>query len=147
GFYGRYEFLNKSNILFSSTCPSPFDPTIYINETEQPSGNISSNGYPQNVICEWSYTTTIGFQFNLELTILDLEGSKTKDPPHGCQSSVLKIYSEGRIDELCGQEKNLSFILTNSNWFTLQFISLIRQTQEPLQGFHLSWTIVQVKTN
>ncbi|CAF3455181.1 unnamed protein product [Rotaria sp. Silwood1] len=147
GFYGRYEFLNKSNILFSSTCPSPFDSAIYINETEQPSGNISSNGYPQNVICEWSYTTTIGFQFNLELTTLDLEGSKTKDPPHGCQSSVLRIYSEGRIDELCGQEKNLSFILTNSNWFTLQFISLIRQTHEPLQGFQLSWTIVQVKTN
>ncbi|CAF3689170.1 unnamed protein product [Rotaria sordida] len=147
GFYGRYEFLNASNILFSSTCRSPFDPIIYINETEQPSGNLSSNGYSENVICEWSYTTTIGFQFNLALIVLDLEGSKTKDPPQGCQSSVLRIYSEGRIDEFCGQEKNLPFILTNSNWFTLQFISLTRQTQEQLQGFQLSWTIVQVKTN
>ncbi|CAF3720237.1 unnamed protein product [Rotaria socialis] len=144
GFYGRYEFLNESNILFSSVCRSPFDSIIHINETEQPSGNLSSNGYPENVICEWSYATTNGFQFNLELTMLDLEGSKTKDPPQGCQSSVLRIYSEGKIEELCGQEKDI-YILTNSNWFTLQFISLNRQTQDPLQGFSLSWTIVQVK--
>jgi hypothetical protein len=79
--------------------------------------------------------------------MLEMEGSKTKDPPPGCQSSVLRIYSEGRIDEMCGQQENTTFILTNSNWFTLQFISLIRQTKEPLRGFHLSWTIVQVKIN
>ncbi|CAF5069335.1 unnamed protein product, partial [Rotaria magnacalcarata] len=144
GFHGRYEFFNESSIFFSSVCRSPFDSIIHINETEQPSGNLSSNGYPENVICEWSYATTSGFQFNLELTMLDLEGSKTKDPPQGCQSSVLRIYSEGKIEELCGQEKDI-YILTNSNWFTLQFISLNRQTQEPLQGFSLSWTIVQVK--
>jgi hypothetical protein len=76
-----------------------------------------------------------------------LEGSKTKDPPQGCQSSVLRIYSDGQIDELCGQQEKISYILTNSNWFTLQFISLIRQTKESLRGFHLTWTIVQVKTN
>lgn len=145
GFHGRYEFLNESNRLFSSKCRSPFDSVIYINETEQPSGNLSSNGYPENVICEWSYTTKTGFQFNLELVLIDLEGSKIKDPPQGCQTSVLRIYSEGRIDELCGQEKIFSFLLTTSNWFTVQFISLNRQTQEPLQGFFLSWTIVQVK--
>jgi hypothetical protein len=79
--------------------------------------------------------------------MLEMEGSKTKDPPQGCQSSVLRIYSEGRIDELCGTQNNISYILTNSNWFTLQFISLIRQTKEQLRGFNLSWTIVQVKTN
>jgi hypothetical protein len=79
--------------------------------------------------------------------MLEMEGSKTKDPPQGCQSSVLRISSEGRIDELCGIQENISYILTNSNWFTLQFISLIRQTKEQLRGFHLSWTIVQLKTN
>jgi hypothetical protein len=147
GFDGRYQFLNQSNYLFSSLCRSPFDPIIYINQTEQPSGNLSSNGYPENIICEWSYKTGYGFQFNLELIILEMEGSKTKDPPQGCQSSVLRISSEGRVDELCGQQENISFILTNSNWFTLQFISLIRQTKESLRGFHLSWTVVQIKMN
>ena len=34
---------------------------------------------------------------------------------------------------------------TNSNWFTIQFISLTRLTKEPLGGFQLSWTIVQMK--
>ena len=47
----------------------------------EPSGNLSSNGYPENLICEWSYVTTRGFQFHLELNLLEMEGSKTKDPP------------------------------------------------------------------
>ncbi|CAF3642562.1 unnamed protein product [Rotaria sp. Silwood1] len=147
GFDGRYLFLNKSNILFSSSCRSPFDSMIYINETEEPSGNLSSNGYPENIICEWSYVTKHGFQFNLELNMLEMEGSKTKDPPQGCQSSVLRIYSEKRIDEFCGQEEKKYYFLTDSHWFTIQFISLNRQTKEPLRGFQLLWTVVQVKSN
>jgi hypothetical protein len=146
GFDGRYQFLNQSNILFSSSCRSPFDPIIYINETNESSGNLSSNGYPENVICEWSYVTTRGFQFNLELNMLEMEGSKTKDPPQGCQSSVLRIYSEGRIDELCGTQEKIYYFLTDSNWFTIQFISLNRQTKEPLRGFQLLWTVVQIKS-
>ncbi len=145
GFDGRYQFINQTDSLFSSKCRSPFDSIIHINETEQPSGNLSSNGYPENIICEWSYTTTHGYQFNLELSILEMEGSKTKDPPQGCQSSVLRIYSEGRIDELCGTQEKNSYILTNSNWFTIQFISLNRQTKEQLRGFYLTWIIVQNK--
>ena len=147
GFYGRYEFLNQSHSLFSSICRSPFDSIIYVNETDKPSGNLSSNGYPENIICEWSYITTSGFQFNLELSVLELEGSKTKDPPQGCQTSVLRIYSEGQINELCGKQEKISYILTKSNWFTVQFISLRRQTRELFRGFYLSWTVVQVRTN
>jgi hypothetical protein len=147
GFDGRYQFLNQTNSLFSSICPSPFDSIIQINETEQSSGNLSSNGYPENVICEWSYRTTEGFQFNLELIVLEMEGSKTKDPPQGCQSSVLRIYSEGRVEELCGIQEKISYFLTSSNWFSLQFVSLNRQTKEQLRGFYLSWTIVQMKSN
>jgi len=147
GFEGRYQFLNQSNTFFSSFCRSPFDPIIYINETNEPSGNVSSNGYPENVICERSYVTTHGFQFNLELNMLEIEGSKTKDPPQGCQSSILRIYSEGRTDELCGQQENIYYFLTDSNWFTIQFISLNRQTKEPLRGFRLLWTVVQVRSN
>jgi hypothetical protein len=79
--------------------------------------------------------------------MLEMEGSKTKDPPQGCQSSVLRIYSEGRIDELCGQQEKIYYFLTDSNWFTIQFISLNRQTKEPLRGFQLLWTIVQMKSN
>ena len=146
GFDGRYQFLNQTNSLFSSFCRTPFDPIIYINETNEPTGNISSNGYPENIICEWSYMTTHGYQFNLELTMLEIEGSKTKDPPQGCQSAVLRIYSEGRIDELCGQQEKVYYFLTDSNWFTIQFISLNRQTKEPFRGFELYWTIVQVKS-
>jgi hypothetical protein len=146
GFDGRYQFLNRSHDLFSSFCRNPFDPIITINETNHPSGNISSNGYPENVICEWTYVTTRGYQFNLELNMLEMEGSKTKDPPQGCQSSVLRIFSEGRVDELCGQQEKIYFFLTDSNWFTIQFISLNRQTKEPFRGFQLIWTIVQVKS-
>jgi len=79
--------------------------------------------------------------------MLEMEGSKTKDPPQGCQSSVLRIYSEGRIDELCGQQEKVYCFLTDSNWFTIQFISLNRQTKEPLRGFQLLWTVVQIKSN
>jgi hypothetical protein len=147
GFDGRYQFLNRSNSLFSSFCRSPFDPVIYINETNEPSGNISSNGYPENIICEWSYITTRGYQFNLELNMLEMEGSKSKDPPQGCQSSVLRIYSEKGMDELCGQQEKIYYFLTDSNWFTIQFISLNRQTKEPFRGFQLLWTIVQIKSN
>ncbi|CAF0891642.1 unnamed protein product [Adineta steineri] len=147
GFNGRYEFINQSHHLFSSKCRNPFDPIIDIDENEQTYGNISSNGYPENIICEWSYRTTYGFQFNLQITILDMEGSKIQDPPLGCQSSVLKIYSHERMDELCGKQENITYILTNSNWFTIQFISLNRQTKEYLQGFYLTWTIVQLKIN
>jgi hypothetical protein len=147
GFDGRYKFLNQSNPFFSSFCRTPFDPIIYINETIEPSGNLSSNGYPENVICEWSYVTTRGLQFNLELDILEIEGSKTKDPPQGCQTAVLRIYSEGRIDELCGQQEKGYYFLTDSNWFTIQFISLNRQTKELLRGFQLLWTVVQIKSD
>lgn len=147
GFDGRYQFVNQSSSFFSSFCRSPFDPIIHINETHEPSGNISSNGYPENVICEWSYVTTRGFQFNLELKMLEIEGSKTKDPPQGCQTAVLRIYSEGRIDELCGQQEKIHYFATDSNWFTIQFISLNRQTKEQLRGFQLFWTVVQLKLN
>ena len=34
GFEGRYQFLNQTNNFFSSSCRNPFDPIIYINETE-----------------------------------------------------------------------------------------------------------------
>ena len=146
GFDGRYQFLNETNPLFSSSCSSPFDPIIFVNETNSPSGNITSNGYPENVVCEWSYVTTRGYQFNLELNMLEMEGSKTKEPPQGCQSSVLRIYSERRVDEFCGQQEKIFFFLTDSNWFTIQFISLNRQTKELLRGFHLYWTVVQVKS-
>jgi hypothetical protein len=98
------------------------------------------------VICEWTYNTTYGFQFNLQLNMLEMEGSKTKDPVQGCQSSVLRIYSERQTEELCGQQEKVYTSLTNSNWFTLQFISLNRQTKEPLRGFQLTWTVVQIKT-
>ncbi|UJR16390.1 hypothetical protein I4U23_003293 [Adineta vaga] len=145
GFDGRYEFINRTHSFFSSKCRNPFDPIIDINENEQLSGNLSSHGYPENIICEWSYRTRIGYQFKLDLTILDMEGSQTKDPPQGCQSSVLRISSEERIDELCGQQEVISYIFTKSNWFTLQFISLNRQTKESLKGFHLTWTIIQMK--
>lgn len=147
GFDGLYQFLNQSSPLFSSICRSPFDPIIYINETMDPSGNISSKGYPENVICEWTYVTKHGLQFNLELNMLEMEGSKTKESPQGCQSSVLRIFSEKGIDELCGQQEKTSYFLTNSHWFTIQFISLTRQTKEPLRGFQLFWTVVQVKSN
>lgn len=147
GFDGRYQFVNQSSSFFSSFCRSPFDSVIHINETHEPSGNISSNGYPENVICEWSYVTTRGLQFNLELKMLEIEGSKTKDPPQGCQTSVLRIYSEGRIDELCGQQEKVYYVSTDSNWFTIQFISLNRQTKEQLRGFQLFWTVVQLKLN
>ena len=146
GFDGRYLFLNQSNEYFSS-CRSPFDPIVFVNETLDTSGTISTDGYPENVICEWSYMTGAGFQFNLEIDKLDLEGSKTKDPPPGCQSSVLRIYSEKGVEELCGQQEKSYYLLTDSNWFTLQFISLTRQTKEPLFGFHLFWTVVKVKSN
>ena len=102
GFDGRYVFVNRSHPLLSSPCSSPFDPIVYLNEDEQSSGNLTSNGYPENVVCEWSYSTSRDFHFNLHLNLLELEGSKTKDPPQGCQSAVLRIVSEGRIDELCG---------------------------------------------
>jgi len=36
------------------------------------------------------------------------------------------------------------FFLTDSNWFTIQFLSLTRQTKEPLRGFRLFWTIIQL---
>jgi hypothetical protein len=148
GFDGRYRFLNQSNSLFSSAiCRSPFDSIIYINETNDPSGQLSSNGYPENIICEWSYVTSRHLRFNLQLNMLEMEGSKTKDPPQGCQSSVLRIFSEGRNDELCGQQEKTYYFLTDSNWFTIQFISLNRQTKEPLRGFQLTWTVVQMKTN
>jgi hypothetical protein len=147
GFDGRYQFLNQSSPFFSSFCRSPYDPIIYINETNEPSGNLSSHGYPDNVICEWSYVTTRGLQFNLELDMLEIEGSKTKDPPQGCQTSVLRIFSEGRMDELCGQQEKIYYFLTDSNWFTIQFISLNRQTKELLRGFQLLWTVVQIKSN
>lgn len=147
GFDGRYQFLNQSSSFFSSFCRSPFDSVIHINETHEPSGNISSNGYPDNVICEWSYVTTRGFQFNLELKMLEIEGSKTKDPPQGCQTAVLRIYSEGRINELCGQQEKPYYLSTDSNWFTIQFISLNRQTKEQLRGFQLFWTVIQAKLN
>ncbi|CAF3548948.1 unnamed protein product [Adineta steineri] len=147
GFEGRYQFLNQSSQYFSSFCRSPFDSVVYINETIEPSGNISSNGYPENIICEWSYVTTRGYQFMLELNILQIEGSKTKDPPQGCQSSILRIYSEGRIDELCGQQETIYYFVTDSNWFTIQFISLNRQTKEALRGFLLYWTVIQTKMN
>lgn len=147
GFDGRYLFLNRTNRLFSSQCPNPFDSIVFLNETEHPTGNLSSNGYPENLVCEWSYKTSEGFQFHLRLNLLEMEGSKTKDPPQGCQSSVLKIYSEGKIEELCGTQETISYTLTNSNWFTVQFISLNRQTKEILRGFHLTWTIVQLKYN
>ncbi|CAF4254638.1 unnamed protein product [Rotaria socialis] len=147
GFDGRYQFLSQSNNLFSSLCRSPFDSLIYINETIEPSGNISSNGYPENIICEWTYVTRHGLQFNLEINMLEMEGSKTKDPPQGCQSSVLRIHSELRTDDLCGQQEKSYYFLTDSHWFTIQFISLNRQTKEPLRGFQLLWTVVQVKSN
>ena len=51
------------------------------------------------------------------------------------------------MDELCGQQENIYYFLTDSNWFTIQFISLNRQTKEPLRGFQLLWTVVQVKSN
>lgn len=150
GFEGRYRFFNRSNSLFSlpSTlaCRSPFDSIIYVNETSEPSGNLSSDGYPENVVCEWSFVTTRGFQFLLELNTLQIEGSKTKDPPQGCQTTVLRIYSEGRIDELCGQQEEIYFVTTDSNWFTVQFISLNRQTKELLRGFLLYWTVIETKT-
>ncbi|UJR30088.1 hypothetical protein I4U23_017629 [Adineta vaga] len=145
GFEGRYQFLNQSSSFFSFICRSPFDSIIYINETKEPSGNISTDGYPENVICEWSYVTTRGFQFLLELNLLQIEGSKTKDPPQGCQTAVLRIYSEGRFDELCGQQDEISYFTTDSNWFTIQFISLNRQTKELLRGFHLYWTVIEMK--
>ncbi|CAF1223777.1 unnamed protein product [Adineta ricciae] len=146
GFDGRYEFVNRTHPLFSSQCRTPFDPIIEIYDKEQSSGNLSSSGYPENVICEWSYRTKVDYQFKLDLTVVDLEGSKTKDPPQGCQSSVLKIFSEERIDELCGQQETISYIITKSNWFTVQFISFTRQTGELLKGFHLTWTIIRPKT-
>ena len=145
GFDGRYQFINRSHSFFSSSiCPTPFDPIIFLNETEQPSGYFSSQGYPENVICEWSYRTSEGFRFNLDLTVLQIEGSKSKDPPQGCQSAVLRIYSEGRIEELCGTQENPFFFLTNSNWFTVQFLSFNRLTKEQLTGFNLSWIIVEI---
>jgi len=147
GFDGRYLFLNRTNRLFSSQCPTPFDSVVFVNETEHPTGNISSNGYPENLICEWSYKTSEAFRFHLRLNLLQMEGSKTKDPPQGCQSSVLKILSEGKTEELCGTQETVPYTLTNSNWFTIQFISLNRQTKETLNGFHLTWTIVQLKFN
>ncbi len=147
GFDGRYQFINETNILFSPICRSPFESIMHINASEQSSGNLSSNGYPENVICEWSYKTIEKFQFNIELTMLEIEGSKTKDPPQGCQSSVLRIYSEGRTDEFCGTQEKIFYFLTNTNWFTVQFISLNRQTKEYLRGFYLSWIIIQTKNN
>ena len=147
GFDGRYQFLNQSNIYFSSSCRSPFDPMIYINETDKPSGNLSSNGHRENVICEWTYITRTGFQFNLELNMLEIEGSQAKDPPQGCQSSVLRIISQRHIDELCGQRENDYYFLTDTHWFTIQYISLRRQTKEALHGFRLLWTVVQVQSN
>lgn len=147
GFDGRYQFLNRSHSFFSSSCPTPFDPIIFLNETDRPSGFISSHGYPENVICEWSYRTSEGLQFNLDLTVLQIEGSKSKDPPQGCQSAVLRIYSEGRIEERCGTEENPFFFLTNSNWFTVQFLSFNRLTKEQLTGFYLSWMIIEIPRN
>ena len=147
GFDGRYLFVNQSSALFSSTCRSPFDPVIDVEMKDQPSGNLSSDGYPENVICEWSYTTSRAHQFNLQLNLLEMEGTKTKDPLQGCQASVLRIFSEGRLDEFCGQQETIFYYLTNSNWFQLQFISLTRQSKEPLRGFQLTWTIVQVTSN
>ncbi|CAF1387450.1 unnamed protein product [Adineta ricciae] len=147
GFEGRYQFVNQSNSLFSpAICRTPFDSIVYVNETNEPSGNISSDGYPENVICEWSYVTSRGFQFLLELNLLQIEGSKTKDPPQGCQTAVLRIYSEGRIDELCGQQEEIYYFTTESNWFTIQFISLNRQTKELLRGFHIYWTVIETRT-
>lgn len=148
GFDGRYLFLNRSSSLFSSSpsCRSPFDSIIYINQSIEHWGTLESDGYPENLICEWSYVTGKGFLFNLEITLLEIEGSKTKDPPQGCQTAVLRIYSEGRMDELCGQQEKPYYFLTDSSWFTLQFISLTRQTKEPLRGFQLSWTVVQAKS-
>ena len=147
GFDGRYQFLNRSSSFFSSSCRSPFDPVVHVNETHEHSGSISSDGYRENVICEWSYVTARGLQFNIEINMLELEGSKTKDPPQGCQSSVVRIYSAERTDELCGQQEKIYYFLTNSNWFTIQFISLHRQTKEPLRGLQALWTIVQEKSD
>ena len=148
GFDGRYQFVNQSNSYFSSsTCRTPFDPILLINETEQAWGNLSSNGYPENVICEWSYRTSEGFQFNLDLTVLQIEGSQTKDPPQGCQFAVLRIFSEGQIREFCGTLEQSFYFLTNSNWFTVQFVSFNRQTKEQLGGFHLNWLIVEIPFN
>lgn len=147
GFDGRYQFINQSNSFFSSSCRTPFDPIIFINETEQVWGNLSSNGYPENVICEWSYRTSEGYQFNLDLTVLQIEGSQTKDPPQGCQSAVLRIFSEGSIKELCGTLETSFYFLTNSNWFTIQFLSFHRQTKEQLGGFHLNWLIIEIPSD
>lgn len=147
GFDGRYEFIDRTYRLFSPTCASPFDAVVDIDDRTQPSGNLSSNGYPENTICEWSYRAMAALQFKLELTVVDLEGSQTKDPPQGCQSSVLRIFSADRVDELCGLQEAPTFVFTKSNWFTVQFISLQRQTREALQGFHLTWTVIQLSTD
>jgi hypothetical protein len=55
GFDGHYLFLNRNHSLISSSCRSPFDPVIYVNETNEHWGSLSSNGYPENILCEWSY--------------------------------------------------------------------------------------------
>ena len=145
GFDARYHFLNRSSSYFSPSCRSPFDSVIYVNESNEHWGTVSSDGYPENLLCEWSFVAGRGFQFHLEISLLEMEGSKSKDPLQGCQSSVLRIYGEGRVDELCGQQETIYYFLTESNWFTLQFLSLLRQTKEPLRGFQLSWTVVQMK--
>lgn len=145
GFDGRYLFVNRSNSLIrsSTSCRSPFDPIIFINETNEHYGSLSSDGYPENLICEWSLMTNKPFQFNIEINILEIEGSKIKDPIQGCQNAVLRIYSERRMDELCGQQEKIYYFQTESNWFTIQFLSLTRQTKEPFRGFQLFWTIVR----
>ena len=145
GFDARYLFLNRSSSLIRSSpaCRSPFDPIIFVNQSNEHFGTFSSDGYPENLLCEWSLITGKGFAFSVEISLLEIEGSKTKDPPQGCQSAVLRIYSERRMDELCGQQEKTYHFLTDSNWFTVQFLSLIRQTKEPLRGFQLSWTIVR----
>jgi hypothetical protein len=147
GFDARYLFINRSSEYVSKSCRSPFDSVIYVNESNEHYGTVTSDGYPENSICEWSFVAGRGFQFHLEVSVLEMEGSKTKDPPQGCQSSVLRIYGEGRVDELCGQQEKTYYFLTESNWFTLQFLSLLRQTKEPLRGFQLSWTVVQMKSD
>ncbi|CAF1368779.1 unnamed protein product, partial [Didymodactylos carnosus] len=166
GFDGRYKFINKTTIKKSiiNECSSPFENYIYINENDQQSGNILSpnypNSYPEQIVCEWKLKTNPGYYFSIIINSLDLEGSLKKDPPIGCQTSVLRIiHGHQQIDnttnyisnELCGNDLfdddsphlHLKYHLTFENWFIIQFITLSRSTKEQLKGFNLTWTLLK----
>lgn len=145
GFDGRYQFINQSSSLINRSCRSPYDPIVQLNENDHPSGILSSNGYPENTICEWSYSTSNQFRFHLKINSLEIEGSKKRDAPQGCQSSVLRLLSEETVHEFCGKLEQPFDYFTKSNWFVVQFISFTRQTREQLGGFNMSWTRVKLK--